>query len=254
MANPNQGWVKLHRKFQDWEWADNPNMVCLFVHLLLMANHEEGRWHGITVKPGQLIAGRKKLAEVTGISEQTIRTCLNTLKSTNELTLKSTNKFSLITIVKWEEYQGNDDKPTSKSTSTLTNNQPTTNHKQECKECKKKEYIATPTASPSPRVKKPSDDNEPMTLTDFKAWCEKSNQPHINFIGEWADTVKPDCRTKGQWREYISRNVRPAKRVIVFQPEQIERAYNRIEEDRAKSKNGFLERFTIETLEKYLIA
>jgi hypothetical protein len=49
------------------------------------------------------------------------------LKSTNEITSKSTNKYTIITVVKWEEYQLLCEKSTNKSTSKLTNDQQTTN-------------------------------------------------------------------------------------------------------------------------------
>ena len=34
----NNGWIKIHRKLLEWEWADDPNMVALWIHLLLNAN------------------------------------------------------------------------------------------------------------------------------------------------------------------------------------------------------------------------
>lgn len=46
------------------------------------------------------------------------------LKSTGEITIKSTNKFSIVTIVKYEDYQSNGKKSTSKSTGYQLANQP----------------------------------------------------------------------------------------------------------------------------------
>ncbi len=48
------GWIKLHRILLDWEWYKSPNMVHVFLHLILSANHEDGRWQGHEVKRGQL--------------------------------------------------------------------------------------------------------------------------------------------------------------------------------------------------------
>jgi len=121
------GWIKLHNKFLNWEWYDKTNMVHLFVRFLLNANFKKNNWHGQEILPGQLIIGLYKLSEQTGISIQSLRTCLARLKSTNEITIKSTNKYSVITIVNWAKYQGREEKSTSKSTSNLTNNQQTTN-------------------------------------------------------------------------------------------------------------------------------
>jgi hydroxymethylpyrimidine pyrophosphatase-like HAD family hydrolase len=100
-----EGWIKLHRKFLDWEWFKHPFMVHLFLHILISANHEEKKWKGIIIGRGQLITGRKTLHDQTGISQQSIRTCLERLKSTSEITVKSTNKFSIITICKYDKYQ-----------------------------------------------------------------------------------------------------------------------------------------------------
>ena len=99
------GWIKLHRKFSEWEWADEPNMVSFFIHLLVSASNRDSRWKGVELKRGQVIFGRQKWSEKTGISEQGIRTCIKKLKSTNEITTKTTSKFTIITIVNYNEYQ-----------------------------------------------------------------------------------------------------------------------------------------------------
>lgn len=129
-----EGWVKLHRKFLGWEWYDCPNTKAVFLHLLLAANHEDKKWRGIVVKRGQAIIGRKKLSESLGMSERSIRSSLSKLKSTSEVTIKSTNKFSIVTIVKWEEYQVEIKEATSKTTNNQspkrpTNDQQTTTNK-----------------------------------------------------------------------------------------------------------------------------
>lgn len=124
----NQGWIKLHRQIKENSFYKRSTVVHLFIHLLLSANKQKERfyWNGkeIDVDAGQLITGLYQLSNDTGISLQTIRTALGILKSTSTITIKSTNKFSLITIAKWQDYQLT---LTSTSTSKLTNNQQTTN-------------------------------------------------------------------------------------------------------------------------------
>lgn len=127
MQQDNRSFIKILRKFTDWEWYKKSEMIHLFIHLLLKANYTKGSFQGQDVERGQLISGLHKLNKDTGISEQSIRTCLNRLKSTGEITIKSTNQFSLITIVKYEDYQDHKIKSTSKSTSKSTNDQQTTN-------------------------------------------------------------------------------------------------------------------------------
>jgi len=123
-----RGFIKVFRKLREWEWYKNSEMVHLFTHLLLSANQEENNWQGVTVKRGQLITGLDSLKKDTGISTQTLRTCIARLKSTGEITSESTNKFRIITLLKYEEYQEKNIKLTSKPTSKLTNNQQSTNN------------------------------------------------------------------------------------------------------------------------------
>lgn len=131
------GWIKIHRKTTEWGWYKHPVTSRLWFHLLMKANHNDGVWFGQEVKRGQLITGRKVLAQELGVSEQSIRSSINHLKSTNEITIKSTNKYSLITINSWNDYQLTNQQTNQQ----LTSNQPTTNHKQEEEELKKNKNI-----------------------------------------------------------------------------------------------------------------
>ena len=88
----------------------------------------------VTLQPGQFIFGRKVASEECGLSEQTIRTCLVKLKNMKKLTIKPTNKFSVISVVNWGRYQTDNQASNQQTNQQLTNNQPTTNHKQEGKE------------------------------------------------------------------------------------------------------------------------
>lgn len=108
------GHIKLHRKIMKWGWYSHPPTLCLFIHLLLKANWQEEEWRGISLKRGQLVTGRKSLAEQTGLTERQIRTALKNLKNTGEVTIKVSNKFSILTIVKYEDYQADNSMATSK--------------------------------------------------------------------------------------------------------------------------------------------
>jgi hypothetical protein len=100
-----EGWIKLHRKFLDWEWYQDGNTMRVFLHLLLTANFEDKKWNGMIIRRGQLVTGRKKLSEELQLSERAIRTCITRLKTTSELSVKTTNKYSIITICNYESYQ-----------------------------------------------------------------------------------------------------------------------------------------------------
>lgn len=139
-----QGWVKFHRKIEEWEWYTDPNTFRLFFHLVLKANHKPKKWRGVDVNKGQLITSRDKLAEQLSLTPQQIRTSLTKLKSTNEITIKSTNKYTLVTIENYCLYQTKDEETTSKTTSNAPNEQPSNNQQvttnKNDKNKKKKEY------------------------------------------------------------------------------------------------------------------
>jgi len=119
----NQGWISLHRKLIDWEWYQNSNVKCLFLHLLLTANFKEKQWKGITIKRGQVLVGRGELSKILGLSEQQVRTAKNKLKSTNEITSQPTNRYSIITVLNYDLYQDNNQQLNQQ----ITNKQPTDN-------------------------------------------------------------------------------------------------------------------------------
>ena len=77
-----QGYIKLFRKFEDWEWYKDTNTKSLFLHLLLSANHKDSKWQGIEIKRGQLITSIQHLVDELGndYTKQKIRTSLEKLK------------------------------------------------------------------------------------------------------------------------------------------------------------------------------
>lgn len=126
------GYIKLHRKFTKWGWYGDPNTARVFLHLLLTASWEECEYRGYKIRPGQVVTGRRKLAKDLKMSERSVRTALEHLKSTHEITIKPTNKFSIITIENWDKYQiVESNRPTNRPTKRQT-----TDHIKESKEYK----------------------------------------------------------------------------------------------------------------------
>ena len=104
--NSLNGFIKLFRKFKVWGWYKDSVVKCVFIHLLLTANFEPMEWNGTVLKEGQLATSIKSLSEDLGFSSRQVRTALSKLSSTNEITTKATNKFTVITIVNWRDFQG----------------------------------------------------------------------------------------------------------------------------------------------------
>jgi hypothetical protein len=148
-----RGYVKLWRKSFDSGIHRNHKLWVLFTWLIANVTHKKMKYMAgnqmIELLPGQIVTGRKRLAEELGMSPQQIRTCFGLLVKLGISTIKSTNKYSIITIINWDTYQAEP----KKSTSTSTNKEPTNNQqsttKQECKE-QKNNRIKTP---PTPHQK-----------------------------------------------------------------------------------------------------
>jgi len=99
------GFITLHRKLLDWEWYNDTNTKILFIHCLLKANWEEKKWKGILIERGTFITSFQCLSEETNLSVKQVRLCISKLESTKEIVKKGTNKYTLLTIVKYNEYQ-----------------------------------------------------------------------------------------------------------------------------------------------------
>jgi len=168
------GWVSFHRQIMKWEWYTDPNTFRLFFHLVLNANHEKGRWKGNDIERGQFITSSDKLASQLDLSRQQIRTAINKLKSTNEITTKPTNKFTLVTVVNYDFYQDDARKVTNKITTKATNEQPTdnqqvtTNNNDNNKKNENKRFV-------------------PPTIDEVKEYCleRQNNVDPLKFINHY---------------------------------------------------------------------
>jgi hypothetical protein len=125
------GWIKIHRQILDWEWYSDNNAFRVFMHLILKANHKEKRYKGIELNCGSVITSRDILSLETGLSVQQIRTALDKLKSTNEITIETSSKGTIIQVVNYAKYQLSTNESTNEQP---TNNQQVTTNKNEKKE------------------------------------------------------------------------------------------------------------------------
>lgn len=130
MADVN-GWIKLHRKL-----LDNPiimkdsDHLAVWMYLLLNATHAEYpalfRGKRIMLKPGQLITGRKSIAEsLKSVSESKVTRVLKLFESEHQIEQQTSNKNRLISIVNWDFYQASE-----QQNETQVNNNRTTSEQQ----------------------------------------------------------------------------------------------------------------------------
>lgn len=123
-VNMGTGWIRSYRSLLEWEWWEDLNVSRLWITILLSVNYEQKSWKGQVIEPGQMVTSYASLAKKSCLSIQEVRTALNKLKSTGEITYTTTHKNTLITVVKWADFQGDD-----RSTNTVSNtiiNEPST--------------------------------------------------------------------------------------------------------------------------------
>ena len=120
MGNSN-GYIKLDRKILDWEWFGDTCTRDVFIYCLLRANWKDTPYKGKVISRGSFVTSVSQISYDLGFSTQQTRTALKHLQLTNELTIKSTRKNTIITVQNWDLYQ-EDNKQDNKQ---LTNNQQT---------------------------------------------------------------------------------------------------------------------------------
>ena len=80
----------------------------VLIHLICMANNENYMHQGHEIKRGEVVTGWKALGLETGITAKKVITALKHLTSIGEISQKTKNKFNIITVCNWDEYNGED--------------------------------------------------------------------------------------------------------------------------------------------------
>jgi hypothetical protein len=187
-----RGYVKLWRKSIDGGWLRDSELWALWCWLLIKASHKPLKilvgLREVHLNPGDMVFGRKGASKELEMSEQKIRTRIQFLESSKNITIKSTNKFSIISIVNWETYQQDDDGINQQ----VTNKQPTSNHKQECKTHKKNTYSRDFDQFYAAYPKKRDPDRA------WKAWQNRNgNLPEISVL---LDAIKNQIQSL-EWKK-----------------------------------------------------
>lgn len=100
-----QGWFKVYRQIEDWEWYKSPNTRHLFEHLIGRANVEPKRFKGTLLHRGELITSVGHLSDQTGLSMNQVRLALRNLESTGEIICQRTNRWTKVKVTNFNKYQ-----------------------------------------------------------------------------------------------------------------------------------------------------
>lgn len=187
-------YIKVSRSMLDWEWYSDINTSRLFIHMLLKANWKDGNFKGTTVPRGSFVSSIRKLADETSLTEREVRTAINHLKTTGEVTHKSTSKYSVFTVVNYDLYQSNDTQSVSQTTSERQSNDIQTTTIEERKKERRKENNNTVRFTP-PDVNMVRDyciernnSVDPKSFVDFytaKGWMVGKNK-----MKDWKAAVR----------------------------------------------------------------
>ena len=134
-------YIKLNRSILKWEWFSDINTSRLFIYMLLRANWADEKFRGVVIPRGSFVSSIGKLAEDTDLTEREIRTAICHLKSTGEVTSKSTNRFTVFTVINYCLYQASDKQGDIQAPSKRQANDKLTTTIEEYKEKKEKKNI-----------------------------------------------------------------------------------------------------------------
>ena len=128
-TNDGKGFALLHRKIMDVPFYKDAEAAHLWVHLLLRANHEQTLVStdvgDVICERGEFITGRNTLAMETGLTADRVKSLLRKFQNLGMITTKSNNRFTVLKVVKYDEYQSNfcpaDVQPVSTDNNILNN-------------------------------------------------------------------------------------------------------------------------------------
>lgn len=204
-----KGWIKLHRSIRNnpivMKDADH---LAIWIYLLTEAswggNHDvmfQGQRY--TLKPGEFTTGRKRIAEALHVSESKVQRVLKAFESEQQIEQRTDRQCRLISIVKWSEYQEDEQRNEQQVNNDRTTSEQRVNTNKESKEreeLKKVNRYSSSTreivdylnemtgAHYKPTTRKTQDlirarMNEGFTVDDFKAVIWKKTK-------EWKDDPK----------------------------------------------------------------
>lgn len=122
------GYVRIYRNLTHWEWYTDIPCKVLYLHCIMEANYAPKKWQGKIIKQGSFITSLSKLADNTGLTIQQVRTALKKLKTTNDLTHKTTNNYTVINVCNYCDWQSPEEE--SNTQINIQNNNQITNEQQ----------------------------------------------------------------------------------------------------------------------------
>jgi hypothetical protein len=206
-----KGWIQLHRKTINSDVFNDPELYRLWSLLLLKANFKSGNFtfegERISLRAGQFITGRKALhkeyseglAPKYRLNDNTLWARVKKLEEMGNIKIEtaSSRKYSIITILQWDEYQTDQDKEEDPS------DPPEQEEKEEVSE-DMSDFIKAgedngKDLTPAPKMDKPKKGKRVYENGDIEwylssylfGWVRKNNEKaKMPNIQKWCDTFR----------------------------------------------------------------
>lgn len=108
----NKGYIYLHRQLLDsaiWNTSERFNLRSAWIDLLLIVNHADNKMFvdgtERIIHRGQTLTSVRKLSQRWRVTDKTTRRWLDVLQSAGMIAKDSTKRYTLITVLKYAEYQ-----------------------------------------------------------------------------------------------------------------------------------------------------
>jgi len=208
------GYVKLWRCTLNKRIFSNPKTFHFAIWCLLKATYKEKieivGLQEVPLKPGQFVFGRDSAARELKTTAAFIRSRLRFLEGVGFLTIKPTNKFSIISIVNWHIYQ-HDEEKNNQQNNQQTANKPPTNRQQTATNKNIKNINNTPlppTGGDDP-PKNISEINPQKYSAEFETWYELYPKKRAKDAAyrSWKKISKSKTVTSDQLCSAIKRQV-----------------------------------------------
>ena len=205
------GYIKLYRKItHSFVWT-NPNMLKLWLLCLMKASHSGNKFlfngQEVHVSSGEFVTGGHAIAKEfnEGVSSdnqvvgRTLWRWLKKFEKEEMLSIKSTTKYSVITIKNWHEYQSNDNQVSSGRQATV---KPVSTIKKD-KNDKNDKNIKDNSRKSAKRTY--DIDSNYYQLSVFLFEEMKKNNPEVKTpdFDKWADEVRKMVELDGRKEEQV---------------------------------------------------
>lgn len=179
------GFIKLHRKITEWGWYRDTNTKVVFIELLLRANFKDTYFMGRLIPRGSIAIKNSDLCHSLNLSRMQIRTALEHLKSTGEITTDSTSKYTLVNVHNYDLYQGFEESKQPADNQQTTSKQPADNQpiEEEVKKSRSQEVKKDTTASLKSKPQK----------TNYAEFVSMTNDEYSSLVAKLGESGAKRC-------------------------------------------------------------